>query len=561
MHKKTNLFLGGLVGSTVVAGMALASSGAGAARWTDATASVTVESTCSMTATIAQGDEHTATLVNGTYSSGSYPNGIGKTRIQTFCNDQGGYAIYAIGYTNDELGNNKMEGAGLSSSYDIVTGTATSAGAQDVSNWAMKVTAVASDNNNLYTPSIMNGFSSFSAVPSTYTKVAKLDKATDSPSGTNLGSTIETTYAAYISNTQPAGTYTGQVKYALVHPNASAAPNAYVMQEIADWKDELLPGIQYNAVDNRDGKSYTVALMSVDTDGDGNDDYDEVWMTQNLDLCIGCTGVSALTSENTDLRQYNANGTTFTDYTYDGTKIIWSPTAANSNSTLTGSPKTITFPATGTTGSLNADWGNNNNAPRMAEGADTIMYKGGTRYVTTTENDVVTTALQKCEAAGHSEADCLHYQVGNYYNWSAAVAMSSTSSYTAKSTVMPNSICPAGWRLPDGPVGNNTISDFNTLLNVYNIANGNDYGTGDSSINVGFKTDGLNKIESAPLYFARSGYVNGSALYNFSSYGLYWSSTVLSSGGAYYLYYDSGVLYPAYRSSRVSGWSVRCMAR
>ncbi|MBR2839849.1 hypothetical protein IKE82_00745, partial [Candidatus Saccharibacteria bacterium] len=66
-------------------------------------ASVTVSATCSMTANIAAGDEHTATLPNGVWSGGSdyYPNGIGKTTIQTFCNDASGYSIYAVGYTGD----------------------------------------------------------------------------------------------------------------------------------------------------------------------------------------------------------------------------------------------------------------------------------------------------------------------------------------------------------------------------------------------------------------------------------------------------------------------------
>lgn len=40
-------------------------------------------------------------------------------------------------------------------------------------------------------------------------------------------------------------------------------------------------------------------------------------------------------------------------------------------------------------------------------------------------------------------------------------------------------------------------------------------------------------------------------------YGFYWSSTVSSSGLAYYLSYNSSVLYPAYRRIRYRGRSVR----
>ena len=97
-------------------------------------ASVYVESTCSMSATVTS--EHNAILVNGTYSSEKYPNGIGSTTIQTFCNDGNGYAIYAVGFTNNELGNTVLQGTGLDSSSDIITGTATNGTSNnDTSNW------------------------------------------------------------------------------------------------------------------------------------------------------------------------------------------------------------------------------------------------------------------------------------------------------------------------------------------------------------------------------------------------------------------------------------------
>ena len=259
--------------------------------WAVANASVTVDSTCTMNASVTA--EHTATLVNGTYSSTNYPDGIGSTTIKTFCNDANGYAIYAIGYTDNTIGNTVLKaGAGLSSSDDIVTGTATSGtSGNDVSNWAMKITPVA----GTYAPSVINGFNRFSKVPSYYTAVAKYTNPTDTET---TGSSITTTYAAYISNIQAPGTYTGQVKYVLVHPDYTNRATPYIMQDIAEWEDELIPEVQVTAIDNRDNTEYTVAKMK-----DGN-----IWMTQNLDLCIGCTGTATLTSENTDLNQYDTNG-------------------------------------------------------------------------------------------------------------------------------------------------------------------------------------------------------------------------------------------------------------
>ena len=539
MHKQSNLVvLGGLTFTTVVAGMALTNPGAQAAQQATARASVTVESTCSMTATI--NTAHNATMVNGTYSGGTYPDGIGKTTIQTFCNDQNGYSIYAVGFTNNELGNTVLKGSNLSSAYDIVTGTATSGSAgSDVSNWAMKVSSVA----GTYAPTIMNGFNDFSIVPSAYTKVATFTSSTDTAQGTNIGSSIETTYAAYISNGQPSGTYTGQVKYVLVHPSA-ATPTTYTMQNASEWKDSLLPGEQVTAVDNRDGNIYTVAKLD-----DGN-----VWMTQNLDLCIGCPGTNALTSENTDL---NTDLGVAEGYSTIGGVITWTLVG---NNTIMGEPAEITNFASGNPANSVTGWTNSQTAPYMAEGKDTIVLRGAS-YVTTTESGVTTKALTKCTAAGNAEDDCRSAQVGNYYNYTAAIAMNDSSSISANYTVAPNSICPAGWRLPNGLTQTNgtvNISDFNTLLNAYGIAGGNDT-TGDQ--NVGYAAGGFAKMETNPLKFARSGYVNGTTLYYYTSNGYYWSSTSYSSSCSYFLYYNSGVLYPAYWNYRYRGWSVRCMLR
>ena len=57
---------------------------------------ITVPTACTMTGTI--DTNHTATLTPGTYSGTStdYANGIGKTTLTTFCNDNNGFSIYAI---------------------------------------------------------------------------------------------------------------------------------------------------------------------------------------------------------------------------------------------------------------------------------------------------------------------------------------------------------------------------------------------------------------------------------------------------------------------------------
>ena len=109
----------------------------------------------------------------------------------------------------------------------------------------------------------------------------------------------------------------------------------------------LMPNVGDEAVlyDNRDDKPYTVAHMA-----DG-----KYWMTQNLDLCIGCAGVDELTSENTNLVTTNGAG-----YSRVDGVITWTPpsTAITSNYTVTDENK------------VSPAWasGSDNHTPYSAEG-------------------------------------------------------------------------------------------------------------------------------------------------------------------------------------------------
>ncbi len=181
------------------------------------TFTIDLPSSCSMNAVV--DTAHTATLEMGTYSGGSdYPNGIGKTNVSVFCNDPSGFAVYAVGFTGDTFGNNTM--VGTNANNTIPTGTATSG---TTSQWAMKLTKV-TDTSIAYNPAnmtITNNYDNYHAVPNSYDKVASFSSATDF----TLGAKFTTTYAAYISNSQAADTYTGKVKYTLVHPADAAAPD------------------------------------------------------------------------------------------------------------------------------------------------------------------------------------------------------------------------------------------------------------------------------------------------------------------------------------------------
>ena len=182
-----------------------------------AAASVIVASACTFTSTV--DTAHTASV-----SASSYVANIGLTTFSTVCNDAGGYAVYAVGYTDSTIGNNVLAaniGGVVSPTDNIATGTAESG---NTSNWAMKLNSV----TNAGLAPIITGeavgdtedFTDYHNVPATYTKVAQLSSST----GVVAPSSFQATYAAYVAGDQPAGIYSGKVKYTLVHP-ATAVPN------------------------------------------------------------------------------------------------------------------------------------------------------------------------------------------------------------------------------------------------------------------------------------------------------------------------------------------------
>ena len=153
------------------------------------TVEVTINSDCTITTTNAA-NTYSATMTNSQLKSD-----LGSTSMTINCNDAGGWHVTAVGSGADASDKTVMNATG--SGTDIATGTATSGA---TSNWAMKVTGTDA-----------TGFTSFAAVPSSATDVA-------TGSGSVSGGTLSTMYQVWISATQQADTYTGQVTYTLAHP-------------------------------------------------------------------------------------------------------------------------------------------------------------------------------------------------------------------------------------------------------------------------------------------------------------------------------------------------------
>ena len=541
---------------------------------------ITVPVSCTMTGTGM--DSHSTEIQNGLYK-----DNIGTTTLHAFCNDNEGFVIYAAGYTGNEIGgtnSNKLVGTTASSNAAIASGIATTAGSPDISNWAMKL-AISQDsgdttNTNAFTidsaPNVdlpseaeqgatSASFSDYHMVPNEYVKVAHKNSVTDTTATTG-GVKLTTTYAAYISKTQPADTYTGQVIYTLVHPASAAAPivcnpngttigtdtstDIKCMQDFASLsssnKTTLLTNMttdtQYTLKDKRDGKEYKVSKLA-----DG-----KVWMTQNLDLDIDSS--RTYTNEDTDLG-WNTSTNTYQT-------ASWTP----SRSTYATATNNVHEWCQGGTWNSQYNYCENNNTPESYDPGDlywntttsdnsdwSAYYSSCDRSATTPSCDESLNPLSTYTSSTGTQ----QYHLGNYYNWPAAIASNDASIYETynettgqyENLETHQSICPAGWTLPyissDGSTG-----DFTTLWT--------EYGWDSNSHNF---TDGISTVWSAPLYFAPTGYFYG----NFGNAGFegnFWSSVADDGRNASYAgFYVFDYAYPVGRHYRHHGNSIRCLLR
>ena len=540
---------------------------------------ITVPISCTMTGTGM--NSHTAEINNGLYRAD-----IGSTTMHAFCNDNEGFAIYAAGYTGNEIGgtnSNKLVGTVASGNSVIESGIATTAGNPDVSNWAMKL-AISQDSGditgtNAFTidsapnadlPSQAEqgatsaSFTQYHVVPNEYVKVAHKNSGTDMTDTTG-GVKFTTTYAAYISKTQAADTYSGQVIYTLVHPSSAAAPSldgcnptgttigtdsstdVVCMQDITSTNKStvlasMTEGTQYTLKDKRDGKEYKVAKLA-----DG-----KVWMTQNLDLDLNA-------------------GTTYTNLDTD---LGWN-TSTNQYDTANWSPTRSTY-ATATNNIH--EWcqgGTWNSDGYCAQNHTPESYDPGDLYWNTTTSDYSDWDAYSCEfftstpscneslnplSTYVSSTGTQQYHLGNYYNWVAAIASNNASIYGVynentgehENLEIHQSICPAGWTLPYANYNDNTNlleGDFADLWTEY----------GWDSTNYNFSN--IANLTGAPLYFTPAGYFD-SRLGYVGSDGDFWSSVAYRDSGAYNAYFNvDGGAFPAYSASRVVGYSVRCLLR
>ena len=251
------------------------------------------------------------------------------------------------------------------------------------------------------------------------------------------------------------------------------------MQDIDEWKDNINNSEAIQVVDKRDNKVYWAM----------KDNGGDFWMTQNLDLDI---------DENTT-------------YTPEDTDL-----PANTSWT----PERSTYATANTT------WIGSNTTPESYDPGDKC-WNGYMDY----DGDTTIGDMPTCQDYTK------HYSIGNYYNWTAAVAMNDSSSYTADEYTVDQSICPAGWRLP-----NLSDTDFYQIL-----------------INSGAIS--FDTIYGSPAYLIYGGSW-GYSSYNDTASSYYWYSTSKSGNDAYNLQFnvlDNISLRDV--AQRSYGFSVRCISR
>ena len=494
---------------TLLSGITLASTKASADTEVIDQVRLTVPIACTMTG---EGTSHTATLDPGTYSGASgseYENGIGKTTLTAICNDDNGFSIYAIGYTGNQYeGENHTKLVGQSTNSTISTKAYTSG--DTASNWSMKLTKI-TDATVSYNPqnlTISTGYDNWHAVPDTFAKVAEYHANTGSSStDTTLGVKLETTYAAYISSSQPADTYVGQVKYTMVHPYNADEPviprsldAAATLQEVTYCSEDLPEGQVYTLTDSRDGNTYHAARLK-----DGR-----CWMLDNLALDLTDSTVQA---------NLNSSTTNATDESISYLKGI---NTRNPEIDPNGQYATSAV-AIGST--------NTYSDPRIITSAKDNTY------------------------ASDDVSEAKDWKFGIYYNYCAATAGSYCYGKGLNSAFVDvdatEDICPLGWRMP---FGDGDHSEFKVLaVSMGLIAQEGSA----SSINYGEQSLQYRKALHLPL----SGYVYEQTVSNGGDRGLWWSSSRANNTYTFYLRSDSALVYLSLSNPTYYGYSMRCIMK
>ena len=286
LNIKLYIITGFLILSTTICGILLSSNIVSASDSSSDSISVTINTACTITT---GGGTYSQTIDPGTYEE------IAGNNINVTCNDSGGFALYAIGFSGDSYeapDNNKM--LGPNSNYIPTANSGSS------SYWAMKV---ATSSTTSTVPIIDNSYGSYQIIPATYTKISHYPSITV---GDTSNAVTTPTYKVNVASDQYVGTYVGKVKYTIVHPSTAPAPSTKLYMQDATLAD--CGQTMYDKRDSGTGTAYTTALIG-----------GQCWMTTNLNLAGG----TALSADDTDVTSsYISSFTTSNNLTKSGDTIV-----------------------------------------------------------------------------------------------------------------------------------------------------------------------------------------------------------------------------------------------
>ncbi len=365
-------------------------------------------------------------------------------------------------------------------------------------------------------------------------------------------------YGAYLTPGLEYGAYDGvTITYIAVanfcNSEATDIDETVCLQDFAGPYSEqiiesMVPETTYTLLDKRDEKTYTVAKFLANAIPDSENpissltgDHYTVWMTQNLDLDIDSR--TTYTNEDTDLGYNTRTGkyetaswrpesSTITTagewgekYCYSDNDCVYEPGYYDTPESY--DPGDVYWNGRVSTGD---DW---QDYWRIC---DTNLYAPDCPATIPTSNYLASTGSS-------------HYHLGNFYNWTAAVATNDSNDFLAsRETLVEQSICPAGWTLP-------RIGDGEDSFNALWYSRAGNYDDTDGTF------DNISALWSEPLGFPTSGYYMG-AIGSIGIYGGFWSSFSYGSEGVVgYGGFDvnGGIFPPAFHSP--FGLSVRCIAR
>ena len=558
----------------------------------------------------------------GTLANGATPIEVDGSIFEIKCNDGGGSAIYAIGYSNDQLTNTDLISS-LGSDTNIHTGVYNPEDTTHNSSWAMKMKVAEGG----YSGAVANfgDFSTFQPIPNNYTMVASYPSSTLDPTGTvTSGGKIQAVYQAYASYTQPAGTYTGQVKYTMVHPNTNIPNQPYSCPannicyypnaegaETGTMGNQTITSTATSATliaSNFSRAGYGFAGWNTEYDGSGtfygpNEDIEftagdysgvngglslyAVWVksTGYLQDWNGCSSLTAASYNNGTINANLSSITALTDKRDNQTYAV--ARLADGNCWMI---ENLRLDNNSTT----PNWGNDN----LSQGfggvfhgladAETASFSNstvanslystdgsnGTYNITYTSNDPGSLGYRmpryrkdNTSARASSPTSGTNtniYSYGNYYTWAAAIA--STLHYSNPTATDPNGKTSetAGTSIcPSGwklPYGRNTGNG--SISGGFSYLDAQMGGSGaDANANTNPTGADRSKVwRSFPNNFLYSGYAGSGDISSRGSRGSYWSSSASNNNGVYGLFLNSSRLSPGtYYYYKHRGFTVRCV--